>query len=37
MEVLTREITRFSNSIGKLEGLSKKFDDVEIKIDTPHI
>ena len=37
MEVLTQEISGFNNSIGKLEELSKKFDDVEIKIDTTHL
>lgn len=37
MEVLTQEIAGFNNSIGKLEELSKKFDAVEIKMDTSHL
>ena len=37
MDVLTQEIAGFNKSIGKLEELSKKFDDVEIKIDTSHL
>ena len=37
MEVLTQEISGFNKSIGKLEELSEKFDDVEIKIDTSHL
>ncbi|CAN0562152.1 unnamed protein product [Ectocarpus sp. 12 AP-2014] len=37
MEVLTQEIAGFKNSIDKLEGLSEKFDDVEVKINTAHL
>lgn len=37
MEVLTQEISGFNTSIDKLEELSKKFDDTEIKIDTSHV
>ncbi|WP_273567492.1 DUF6730 family protein [Maribacter halichondriae] len=37
MEVLTQEISGFNNSIGKLEELSKKYDDTEIKMDTSHL
>lgn len=37
MEVLTQEIAGFSKSIGKLEELSKKFDALEIKMDTSHL
>ncbi|WP_209403526.1 DUF6730 family protein [Pseudozobellia sp. WGM2] len=37
MEVLTQEISGFNKSISKLEELSEKFDDVEIKIDTSHL
>ena len=32
MEVLTQEISGFNTSIDKLEELSKKFDDTEIKM-----
>lgn len=34
MEVLTQEIAGFNNSIGKLEELSKKFDNLKIQTDT---
>lgn len=37
MEVLTQEIAGFNKSIETLKVLSKKFDDVEIKIDTSHL
>lgn len=36
MEVLTQEISGFNNSIGKLEELSTKFDDLKITADTSH-
>ncbi len=34
MEVLTQEISGFNNSIGKLEELSEKFNDLKIQTDT---
>ena len=34
MEVLTQEISGFNNSIGKLEELSEKFDNLKIQTDT---
>ena len=34
MEVLTQEITGFNKSIGKLEELSEKFNNLKIKTDT---
>lgn len=34
MEVLTSEIAGFNNSIGKLEELSEKFDNLKIQTDT---
>ena len=37
MEVLTQEISGFNNSIGKLEELSTKFDDLKITADTSHL
>jgi len=37
MEVLTQEISGFNNSIGKLEELSEKFNDLKIQADTSHM
>lgn len=37
MELLTEEIEGFNRSIGKLEELSKKWDNLNVKADSSHI